>query len=149
MNRNFFLSALIAAIIGVAAMSSVARADVATDIAAVLANASLTAEEIAVQVAEMVTNAEDPSAAAAIILGALAGASDAQLEGVGVGLGNAVLALQQTDAAEASEVALEVTTAPEAVQTSFATTTGSTAAVLAGGTGDSLLGTESGSKSAD
>jgi hypothetical protein len=149
MTRNFFLSALVGAFIAVAMVASPsgARADTAADIAAILADATLTADEIAVQVAELVTNAEDPSAAAAIILQAAAGAGDAQLEGIGIGLGNAVLALQLTDATEASEVALEVTTAPEAIQTAFTATTGSTAAVLAGGSGDSLLGRDSGSKS--
>lgn len=149
MTRNFFLSALIAACVAVAAVAvpSGARADTASDIAAILADTTLTVEEIAVQVAELVTNAADPSTATSVILAAADGATDQQLEGIGIGLGNAVLALQLTDPAEAAEVALEVTAAPEAIQTAFTATTGSTAAVLAGGAGDSLLGRDGGSKS--
>lgn len=151
MIRNFLLSAVAAAFVvalTVAAPSG-AQADTASDIAAILADATLTAEEIAVQVAELVTNADDPSAAAAAILAAAANATETQSEGVGLGLGRAVLALQLTDAGEASEVAAEVVSAPAAIQAAFTTETGSTAAVLSASTGESLLGNESGDKSSD
>lgn len=151
MTRNFLLSALGAAFVMMAAFAvpTDARADTASDIAAILADGSLTVEQIAIQVAELVVNAADPSAATAVILAAAENASATQLEGVGLGLGNAVLALQQTDAIEASEIALEVAGASEAIQTAFESATGSTASVLSGGSGASLLGNNSGNQSAD
>ncbi len=151
MIRNFLLSAVavVFAVTLTFGTSSVANADTASDFAAVLADTTLTAEEIATQVAALVTNADDPSAATAIILGALQGATDTQSEGVGIGLGRAVVALQLTDPGEASEVAGEVAAAPEAIQTAFTSETGSTASVLAAGTGESLLSGESGDKSSD
>ena len=126
-----------------------ARADTASDIAAILADASLTAEQIATQVSALVTGADDPSAVAAVILAASEGATETQLEGIGIGLGRAVLALQVTDADEASQVALEVAGASVAIQTAFEETTGSTASVLAGGTPGNVLGDTGGNQSAD
>lgn len=152
MIRKSFLSAFVAlgVVFAAATVPSGARADVASDIAAVLANAALSIEEIAAQVATMVTGADDPSAAAAIIVAASDGASDDQLEGIGIGLGNAVLALQVTDAGEAEEVALEVTAASAEIQTAFVQTAGSTAAILAGTQrGGSLLTGDGGEKSPD
>ncbi|PCJ70546.1 MAG: hypothetical protein COA62_08185 [Rhodobiaceae bacterium] len=151
MIRNFLLSAVGAAFVMIAAFAvpTDARADTASDIAAILADGTLTVEQIATQVAELVVNAEDPSAATAVILAAVENASATQLEGVGAGLGKAVALLQQTDATEASEVALEVVGASEAIQTAFEAETGTTASILAAGAGSSLLGNNSGNQSAD
>jgi hypothetical protein len=151
MIRKFVLSAVGVAFLVVSALAlpTVARADTASDIAAIIANGALTVEEIAIQVAELVTNAADPSAAAATILAATDGASADQLEGVGIGLGRAVLALAATDPAEATEVAAEVAAAPEAIQTAFTGETGQTAAILSSSGVASFLITDSGFQSAD
>ncbi len=151
MIRKFLLSALSAAFVvaGALTLPTTVRADTAADIAAILADSSLTVEEIAVQVAELVANADDPSAAAATILAATGSASATQLEGVGIGLGRAVLSLATTDAAEATEVATEVAAAPASVQTAFTSTTGQTAAVLSGEGVGSFLITDSGFQSPD
>lgn len=143
------LGAMFVLVAAVAVPATDARADTASDIAAILADTSLTVEQIATQVSALVTGAEDPSAAAAIILAASDGATDTQLEGVGIGLGRAVLALQATDATEASQVALEVAGASTAIQTAFEATTGSTASVLAGGAPGNVLGGQSSNQSAD
>ncbi len=151
MIRKFVLSAVGVAFImaGALALPTAARADTASEIAAVLANGALTVEEIAVQVAELVVNAADPSAAAATVLAGSAGATADQLEGIGIGLGRAVLALTDTNPDEADEVAAEVAAAPESIQTAFTSETGQTAGILVAAGVVSFLVTDNGFQSAD
>ena len=155
MFRNLIAPVVAVAMMAFAAsftMVSPAQADVAADVDAVLADATLTDEQLAEAIAEIVINAENPAAAAQIIADKVAEMdpplSDERLAAIGDGLGLAVLALNETNPTAASEVAAVVTTMSEEGQTAFAETVGQTATIVANRRND-LFTEPTGDKSAN